>query len=84
MLDYRNETFMQVCERMNYRKAAEALGITQPAVTQQLHYLERQYGRKLLEYRNAHLYKTEAAQILEQYARAMPIASKRFCRSASG
>lgn len=71
MLDYRIETFLQVCERMNYRKAADALGITQPAVTQQIHYLERQYGRKLFEYRNAHLYKTEAAQILEQYARAM-------------
>ena len=33
MLDYRIETFLQVCERMNYRKAADALGITWLAIS---------------------------------------------------
>ena len=70
MLDYRIDTFLTLCECMNYRKAAEILHISQPAVTQQIHYLENQYGRKLFEYENRRLVKTEAAVILEKYARA--------------
>ena len=37
MLDYRIDTFLTLCESMNYRKAAEILHISQPAVTQQIH-----------------------------------------------
>ena len=61
MVDYRIETFLLLCELMNYRKTAEALRITQPAVTQQIHFLERQYGCKLFDYRNHQLTKTDAA-----------------------
>lgn len=71
MLDHRIHTFLMLCDRMNYRKTADALEITQPAVTQQIHALEEQYGRKLFEYKNRRLVKTEAAVLLEQYARAM-------------
>ena len=71
MMDYRIDTFLLVCERMNYRKTAEILGITQPAVSQQIHFLEQQYGCKLFVYKNARLQKNEAAELLEQYARAM-------------
>ena len=70
MLDYRVDTFLTLCEQMNYRKTAEMLHISQPAVTQQIHYLENQYGQKLFVYENRRLVKTEAAAILEQYARA--------------
>ena len=70
MLDYRIDTFLTLCEQMNYRKTAEILHISQPAVTQQIHYLENQYGRKLFQYENRRLVKTEAAAVLEQYARA--------------
>ena len=70
MLDYRIDTFLTLCEQMNYRKTAEMLHISQPAVTQQIHYLENQYGQKLFQYENRRLVKTEAAAILEQYARA--------------
>ena len=70
MVDYRIHTFLVLCEHMNYRKTAELLHITQPAVTQQIHYLERELGCKLFSYENHRLAKTEAAQILEQYARA--------------
>ena len=70
MLDYRIDTFLTLCECMNYRKTAEILHISQPAVTQQIHYLENQYGQKLFAYENRRLVKTEAAAILEQYARA--------------
>ena len=70
MLDYRIDTFLTLCESMNYRKTAEMLHISQPAVTQQIHALENQYGQKLFAYENRRLVKTEAAAILEQYARA--------------
>ena len=70
MLDYRIDTFLTLCESMNYRKTAEMLHISQPAVTQQIHYLENQYRQKLFQYENRRLVKTEAAAILEQYARA--------------
>ena len=70
MLDYRIDTFLTLCEQMNYRKTAELLHISQPAVTQQIHYLENQYGRRLFQYENRRLVKTEAAAVLEKYARA--------------
>ena len=41
MLDHRTETFMAVCNVMNYREAAELLHITQPAVTQHIQFLEK-------------------------------------------
>ena len=71
MVDYRVDTFLTLCQLMNYRKTADALGITQPAVTQQIHFLERKYGCKLFTYQNSRLTKTAAAVTLEQYARAM-------------
>ncbi len=40
MLDYRIDTFLALCDCMNYRRAAEVLHISQPAVTQQIHSLE--------------------------------------------
>ena len=73
MLDHRINTFLLLCKVMNFRKTAELLGITQPAVTQQIRSLEAQYGRKLFEYENRRLMKTDAAAVLEQYARAVKL-----------
>ena len=70
MLDHRIHTFLTLCECMNYRQTAELLHISQPAVTQQIHYLERMYEQKLFTYENHRLKKTEAAILLEKYARA--------------
>lgn len=47
MLDFRVYTFLAVCEYMNYTKAAEALHITQPAVSQHIRYLETLYHVRL-------------------------------------
>ncbi len=71
MLDYRLETFLSLCDTMNYRKSAELLHITQPAVTQHIHHLEHIYDCKLFEYESRHLKKTRSALILEKYARTM-------------
>ena len=70
MLDYRIDTFLTLCKYMNYRKAAEILHLSQPAVTQQIQSLERTYGRKLFNYKGHKLTKTNAAILLEKYARA--------------
>lgn len=48
MLDFRIHTFLCVCRHMNYTRAAAELHITQPAVSQHIRYLEREYGAKLL------------------------------------
>ena len=71
MLDHRAETFMAVCNLMNYRKAAELLHITQPAVTQHIQYLEKEYGCRLFLYENRKLTKTPEAILLEDYIRAI-------------
>lgn len=49
MLDYRVETFLAVCKHMNYTKTAEALAITQPAVSQHIRYVEQEYGIKAFD-----------------------------------
>lgn len=43
MLDYRTETFLTVCKTLNFTTAAKQLNITQPAVSQHIHFLEKQY-----------------------------------------
>lgn len=70
MLDYRIHTFLVLCECMNYRRAAEILHISQPAVTQQIHHLEQLYHQKLFIYEKHKLQLTEAGILLEQYARS--------------
>ena len=56
MLDYRIETFLKVCDTKNYRKAAESLNMTQPAVTQHIQYLEHLYQAKFFQYKNSSWY----------------------------
>lgn len=68
MIDNRIETFLTLCSVMNYRKAAERLNLTQPAVTQHIHYFERLYGCKLFVYDRRSLKMTPQAQLLRQYA----------------
>ena len=41
------ECFMQVAENLNFARAAEALHITQPSVTHQIHTLETELNVKL-------------------------------------
>lgn len=71
MVDHRIDTFLTLCECMNYRKTAEILHISQPAVTQQIHFLEQEYGCKLFTFESRKLQKTKSAETLEMYARAM-------------
>ena len=62
MLDFRIETFITVCRFMNFTKAAQYLNITQPAVSQQIRYLEEYFGSPLFDYQKRKLSLTEAGQ----------------------
>ena len=84
MLDHRIDTFLTLCEHMNYRETAEILHISQPAVTQHIHFLEREYQCRLFTYENRRLIKTEAAQILEEYVRAMRFQENDIRRKLQG
>ena len=67
MLDYRVLTFLTLYDEMNYRKTAEKLSMTQPGVTQHIHYLEHYYGIKLFEYDGRMLSRTKNAERLKRY-----------------
>ena len=71
MLDYRIQTFLTLCTTMNYRKTAQLLHMTQPAVTQHIHYLENYYQTKLFIYQNKKLSKTKDGEKLENYAKSL-------------
>lgn len=67
MLDYRVYTFLTLYDEMNYRRTAEKLNMTQPGVTQHIHYLENYYGVKLFAYDGRTLYRTRNAEQLKRY-----------------
>ena len=67
MLDYRIYTFLTLYDEMNYRKTAEKLSMTQPGVTQHIHYLEKHYGVKLFTYDGRTLSKTKNAEVLKKH-----------------
>ncbi|EKQ52824.1 MULTISPECIES: LysR family transcriptional regulator [unclassified Clostridium] len=71
MLDFRIDTFLTVCEYMNFTKASEVLCITQPAVSQHIKYLEKTYEIKLFEYEGKKIRLTKAGEILYQTAITM-------------
>lgn len=68
MFDFRIKTFLVVCETLNYTKAAKQLNLTQPAVTQHIHYLEKEYGVTLFFLRGKQIQMTSEAIILQQVA----------------
>ncbi|MBR4079385.1 MAG: LysR family transcriptional regulator [Christensenellaceae bacterium] len=67
MLDYRVYTFLTLYDEMNYRRTAEKLNMTQPGVTQHIHFLEKHYGVKLFEYDGRTLKRTKNAELLRRH-----------------
>jgi DNA-binding transcriptional LysR family regulator len=68
MLDFRHETFLALCKIRSYTKTAEALHITQPAVTQHIKALEAHYGNRLFTYADKALKLTEHGELLYKFA----------------
>ena len=71
MLDFRMETFLTVCQCMNFTRASEKLNITQPAVSQHIHFLEEHYNTKLFRYEGKKLKLTGAGEILRNASLTM-------------
>lgn len=68
MLDVRMLTFLTVCETMNYTRASELLHITQPAVSQHIHFLEEEYACRLFSYTGRKLCLTAEGKMLQHMA----------------
>jgi DNA-binding transcriptional LysR family regulator len=64
-------TFREVARRESFSRAAEALALTQPAVSQQVAALERQLGAQLLERGPGGLALTAAGALLLRHADAV-------------
>lgn len=71
MLDFRINTFLEVCRTLNYTKAGENLGITQPGVSQHIRYLENYYGHKLFQNKGKYITLTAAGETLYHAASTM-------------
>lgn len=69
-MDQRLQTFLNLCQTMNYRQTAEEIGISQPAVTKQIQSLEEELEVELFWYDKRTLYRSQESYILERYAQA--------------
>lgn len=71
MLDPRVRTFLTACDTLSFTRAAQELHITQPAVSQQIAYLEHEYGAPLFERAGRSLRLTPAGQLVRDALAAM-------------
>lgn len=78
ILDYRLNTFIALCKKLNYTETAKFLHITQPAVSQHIKYLEDSYNTKLFNYKNKRLKLTSSGERLYEYAIAMQTSSHKI------
>lgn len=65
MIDFRIQTFLEVCRLMNFTKAADSLHITQPAVSQHIHYIEDYYNTKLFTFSGKKMSLTQSGDALK-------------------
>lgn len=63
--------FSEVCKKESITKAAEAMNMAQPAVSNSIRELESFYGVKLFERMNRRLYLTAAGKTLLQYTHSI-------------
>lgn len=66
MLDWRIDTFLDVCETLNYTHTAARLNITQPAVSQHISWLEKQLGVQLFSRQGRSLCLTEQGGLVKE------------------
>ncbi|WP_373893410.1 LysR family transcriptional regulator [Virgibacillus natechei] len=63
--------FVEVVERGNFSRAAEAMHMSQPAVSQYIASLEKEFGVRLLERNNKFVQQNKAGEIVYQYAKGI-------------
>jgi LysR family transcriptional regulator, transcriptional activator of the cysJI operon len=69
MENFRLKVFRTVAEQVSFRKAAERLNLSQPAVSQQVHALEEELGTTLFDRSGNRVRLTPAGTVLLKYAR---------------
>lgn len=83
MLDYRLNTFLLLCEELNYTETAKKLHITQPNVSQHIRYLEDFYGVKFFVYKNRELFITPEGEKFRQMVKRLSSESKKIIHEMS-
>ena len=78
MLDFRVNTFLELCKTKSYTRTAENLHITQPAVTQHIKLLEDFYKCKLFNYNKKTLTMTEQGKRLYKYLLTLSADTKKI------
>ena len=73
-------TLTEVADRGSFSAAADALGISQPAVSQQIRALEQDAGGRLLDRRGRKVELTDRGALVLRYARRMLALSEEFQR----
>lgn len=68
MENFRLKVFRTVAMHLNFRRAAEELLLTQPAVTQQIHALEEEVGIALFDRTGGRVKLTASGELLRVYA----------------
>lgn len=68
MENFRLKVFRSVCEHLSFRRAAEDLHLSQPAVTQQIKALEDELSTRLLDRTGGRVVVTPAGRILKKRA----------------
>lgn len=69
MENFRLKVFRAVAEQQSFRKAAERLNLSQPAVSQNIHALEEELGATLFDRSGNRVRLTQAGTVLLRYAR---------------
>jgi len=85
--NFRLVVFRAVAEQLNFRKAAEELYLTQPAVSLQIKALEEDLGIQLFDRSGAHITMTPAGRVLLEYAaqvNALLVQAEREIAALSG
>ncbi len=78
------ETFSKAAELSNFTEAARSLQLTQAAVSQRIHALERTVGKPLFRRRGGRVLLTEAGQRLYEYAQKILDLHREARRTISG
>ena len=69
MLDHRIITLLTVCEQGSFTAAAEALSLTQPAVSHHIRQLEEEWNIRIFHRKRGSLLPTESGKIAIRYAK---------------
>lgn len=68
-MDQQLQVFVTVVERENFSRAAEELHMTQPAVSQYIQTIEKQFGTRLLDRSNKYVRLNKAGEIVYHHAK---------------